>query len=294
VEAYLRAYQDYIVGKDTGMHPVTLTLLNLAHCDGLRAALGELACALLKAKEDPDLPRWLIGARKNSQDYAGGLYVDLYEFCKNLSQQLDKVDAEQLDKVDAEQLDILATEQLYKLEKAKRTKQRKAIRNACEKVQKLLKAPTPGPTPPTPVPASLILVNGAVTQTGDIVMNNNEINPNHGISIYLPYLTDRQFDDTVNRPLVKGGRGTNGAKSIPNSLNVASGDYLLSTLQNLILTTESYYGDLKLAARTSWYTFITDQWTKAIKHTDQAPELRYSRRQIEINSCKPSDGSPHC
>jgi hypothetical protein len=267
VRNYLSAYQDYIVGKPTGMNPVTLSVLNLTKCDGLKDALDHLACALRDAKNYPELPRRLIQARKNSQDYAGGLYVDLYEFCKNLEEQLKK--AEQLDQ-------------------AKGTDKWKGIKEACQEVQRLLEppdSPTSSSASPISIPTSLILINGAVTETGKSWINEENKTKNHGISIYLPYLTNRQFDDKVNRPLVKGGRGTNGGKGIPNLLNGAAGDYLMSTLQSLILTTESYYGNLKLAADTAWYSFITDQWTKAINETDPDPKFHYSARQIEINLC---------
>ena len=72
-------------------------------------------------------------------------------------------------------------------------------------------------------------------------------------------------------------------------------DYLMSTLHSLILTTESYYGNLKLAADTAWYSFITDQWTKAINETDPDPKFHYSARQSEINLCrKPIDVAKDC
>jgi len=260
VNEYLDAYQDYIVGKATGMKPVTLSILNLTQCDSLKEAIGNLACALLRAK-DSDLPRRLIQARKSSQDYAGGLYVDLHDFCRNLSVQLDKTNGDD---------------------------RWEAIRDECRNIQNLLKAPSSSPAStsvsPTPTPASLILINGAVTETGEPLLNDENKTANHGISIYLPYLTNRQFDDTVNRPLVKGGRGTNGGKGIPNALNAASGEYLMSTLQSLILATESYYGDLTLAVETCWYSFITTQWTNAINQTDPDPAFRYSRRQSDINA----------
>lgn len=248
VEDYLTTYQDYIVGRNTGMNPVTLSVLNLTHCDGLKDAVRCLACALQKAAGYPELPRRLIQARKNSQDYAGGLYVDLHEFCANLSKQLDGS---------------------YKW---------KNIRDACQKVMDQLTHPSDRLTIPSD---SLILMNGAVPKTGEVLINQ-EGTTSHGISIYLPYLTVQQYAK-VNTPLVKGGPGTNGGKGIPNALNSSAVDYLISARQSLILTTENYYGDLKLAADTAWYSFITDQWTKAISETDADPAFHYSGRQIDIN-----------
>jgi hypothetical protein len=250
VQDYLDAYQDYVVGKHTGMNPVTLSVLNLTHCGRLKEAVDQLACALLKGKDDRELMRCLIQARNNSQDYAGGLYVDLHEFCTKLEKQLD-------DPKDPEKWT--------------------GIRKACQDVVAKL---TPQSDPL--LGNSLILMNGAVTEKGTTSINENNTT-NHGISIYLPYLSNRQFGDKVNRPLVKGGPGTNGAKGIPTTLNVAAAAYMVIALHHLILDAESYYEDLKLAKDTAWYGFITDQWTKAIADTDPDPGFHYSDRQIEIN-----------
>ena len=248
VEDYLTTYQDYIVGRNTGMNPVTLSVLDLTRCDGLKDAVQLLAWALQAASGRPELPRRLIQARKNSQDYAGGLYVDLYDFCAKLREQLDE------------------------------RNRWENIRDACEKVMAQLKLPSGQAIFPSD---SLILMNGAVPKTGEVLVNQEDTT-SHGISIYLPYLTVQQYAK-VNTPLVKGGPGTNGGKGIPNALNSSAVEYLINARQNLILTTENYYGDLKLATDTAWYSFITGQWTKAISETDSDPGFHYSGRQIDIN-----------
>jgi hypothetical protein len=242
VQEYLKSYQDYVVGKSTGMVPVTLSVLNLAECDPLMKAIRSLACALLKSNDDSELSRALIQARKNAQDYAGGLYVDLQDFCTKLD---------------------------YQLMKTKEPQNWHAITKACSDVKRSTSSP-------------FILINGAVTEAGKTLINENTT-ANHGISIYLPYLTNQQFDERVDRPMVKGGRGTNGAKGLPDLINGTATKYLLSARHSLILTTESYYGDLQLAKETAWYRFITDRWTKAINGTDPDPDFHYSARQIEIN-----------
>ena len=73
------------VTRITGMKRVTLSALRLDKCDRLKNAVDTLASALLGAQNDGDLPGLLIEARTESRDYAGGLYVDLYEFCTKLS-----------------------------------------------------------------------------------------------------------------------------------------------------------------------------------------------------------------
>jgi hypothetical protein len=88
LKAYVSAYQDCICNINTGMRPVTLSVLDLEKGDKLKKAVGSLACALLKAKDEAGLADLLIGARSLSLDYAGGLYVDLNDFCTRLSGQL--------------------------------------------------------------------------------------------------------------------------------------------------------------------------------------------------------------
>ena len=85
VQAYASAYQDYICNGITGMKRVTLSALRLDKCDRLKNAVDALACALLGAQNDGNLPGLLIEARTESRDYAGGVYVDLFELCTKLS-----------------------------------------------------------------------------------------------------------------------------------------------------------------------------------------------------------------
>ncbi len=89
LEAYARAYKDCVCNAITGMKPVTLSALRLNKCSRLKTAVDDLASALLDGQDQGDLPGLLISARQKSQDYAGGLYVDLAEFCKQLNGQLN-------------------------------------------------------------------------------------------------------------------------------------------------------------------------------------------------------------
>jgi len=287
VEAYISTYQDCICDNNTGMKGVTLSVLDLRNSDTLKGAVSELAGALLDAKEDESLPGVLIEARNTSQDYAGGLYVDLYDFCTKLSEQLEKLNG------------------------------LGPIKVACEKVLAELRKRSPeetGNTKGDKTPAPVILKNSGDTK-GDrslasvILANSGDIEDNrpsdtvlanlhdteddgssnrkrsHGISIYLPYLTDGQYA-TVSKPLVKGGSGTSGAKGYTEVLNGAAVEYLMCARRELILVTESYYQGLQLA-ETRWYDFIAELWTKAlIKKVPADLDYHYSAQQSWVNVCR--------
>lgn len=231
VKTYVKTYQGCVCNINTGMKPVTLTVLDLDNCTLLERGVGSLACALLKAKDDACLADLLIEARKSSQDYAGGLYVDLHDFCTKLSGQLSETNAG--DKW-------------------------KNIQSACQKV-----------------------LDELTKGTSKFIVENSGNNRGHGISIYLPYLTDEQFNQ-VNRPLAKGGIQTVG-KGFSEAINGAATEYLMCARRNLILNTESYYERLQLS-ETHWYDFIAEQWTRAlIKNFPAELDYHYSAQQSWIN-----------
>jgi hypothetical protein len=253
VEAYVSTYQDCICNSTTGMNPVTLSALNLNNSDALKKAVKKLADVLVKAKNDPELQCVLIQARKDSQDYAGGLYVDLYEFCANLRKQLGKFDK---------------TETWIQ-----------SIRAACRSVKTALEIAKNGD--------SLILANCSAVISSDTKKPQISCDPDkttsHGISIYLPYLTDQQYTQ-VQRPLVKGTSGSHSGKGFTEALNGAGIEYLMSVRRDLILDTESYYPDLQFAKDTHWYNFISQVWTRALmKKVPADLDYHYSAQQSWMN-----------
>ena len=251
VQAYARAYQDCICNGITGMNRVTLSALCLNNSDRLKNAVDNLASAFLDAQNDGVLPDLLIEARRGSPDYVGGLYVDLFEFCRKLDGLLGGSESKVIT----------------------------PIREACQLV---LAALAEGKSD------SLILVNDSADLTG------------HGISIYLPYLSDEQSAQ-VDKPMVKGGdliRGgakggdliRGGAKgfSVSDLLNNAAVGYRISARRDMISLTESYYPGLQLASETSktasWYDFIAGLWPRILIKTAPADlNLRYSASQIAMN-----------
>jgi len=233
VDEYFDTYGAYIFGESTGLNPITLSALRLDKCDDLKAAVSALTSALLDAPNDKFFLNGLIEARQKSRDYAGGLYVDLFELCTNLS-------------------DPPLTS---------------AIKDECTKVTEALGDPD-----------------------GLILKNISADGRSHGISIYFPYLTDQQYAQ-VSKPLVKGEMGTRGAKGYGDILNGTATEYLIWVRRNLILDTESYYGCLKLADETKWYSFITDLWTRVLMETAPAElDYHYSAQQSWMNITRPKSG----
>ena len=212
VQTYVSTYQDSICNNTTQMNPVTLSVLDLEKCGtsekpgALVQALGSLACALRGAKDDKCLADVLIEARKYSNDYAGGLYVDLYDFCTNLSNQRNKLGEDN----------------------------REPIRIACEAVQTALHV--------SETKDSFILAIGSVEFSKDRMntepLFDNNVRANHGISIYLPYLRDEQYAQ-VQKPLVKGTPGSHSGKGFGEALQGAGIEYLMSARRDLILDTET-------------------------------------------------------
>jgi hypothetical protein len=242
VRAYESTYQNFICDDDTGMRPVTLSVLDLDKCEQqekdarvhpLADALRSLVEALLGAKGKEGLANLLIQARESSRDYAGGLYVDLYDFCENLTEQLKGTDRE------------------YK----------SVIQTACENVRQELRKGS----------------------TDSLILANPKDSRGHGISIYLPYLTDTQYA-VVSKPLVKGEGETRGGKGFSDAINGAATEYLMFARRSLILETESYYKHLKLATDTQWYSFITELWTDVLIETAPADlDFHYSAQQSWMN-----------
>lgn len=260
---YVRAYQDYICDASTGMKPVTLSALRLAKCNDLRKALGSLARALCRVRRHPSLPGLLVKARMCSRDFAGGLYVDLYDFCAKLYRQIC------LSHSDERKPNARAAPSLWTDD----------IKAACVAVINAVREDSVGNPK-----GSLVLANSSADRAC------------HGISIYFPYLSDQQYAQ-LHRPLVKGGPDTIG-KGFSAVMNRAASNLLMCVRRQLIVDTESYYEHLRLSQDTCWYYFIAKLWSKIL--VDLAPEkldVFYSAQQGAVNACKklkPIASCPPC
>lgn len=82
---YKRAYQDYLVAPGTGMKEITLSGLRLEKIATITGPLKRLAEALLSSTSDPAARQAIIEARREARDFALGLFVDLSDFCDQLS-----------------------------------------------------------------------------------------------------------------------------------------------------------------------------------------------------------------
>jgi hypothetical protein len=85
---YKQAYQDYSVVPNTGMREITLTSVNLANTSAIAGPLKQLSTALLSSAKDSDLRKAVIKARQSTRDFALGLFVDLFDFCAQMSGQI--------------------------------------------------------------------------------------------------------------------------------------------------------------------------------------------------------------
>jgi hypothetical protein len=84
---YKQAYQDYLVAPGTGMKEITLSSLNLEKISAITDPLKKLADALLSSTSDSALRNAIMEARRDARDFALGLFVDLSDFCHQLSTQ---------------------------------------------------------------------------------------------------------------------------------------------------------------------------------------------------------------
>ncbi len=249
VRDYVVAYQDYIVGATTEMPPVTLTAMNLYNVYPVQKALCLLACALLHARTEPGLPSLLLEARELSRSFVAGLYVDLLDFCSNLSK-------------------LLTVTQVP-------DKPQNAQTDGCKNANEWMR----------PISDACKAVVDALSNSCLIVQNTSADASCNGVSIYFPYRSDEEYV-AINQPLVKGGPNTIG-KGLDDVFNGAASNLLLCARRELIDETEGYYADLLMAHDTDWYRFIVEVWTPIV--IEAAPrdlDVIYSAQQCAINAAK--------
>jgi hypothetical protein len=120
---------------------------------------------------------------------------------------------------------------------------------------------------------------------GLVIANSSADNRCHGLSIYFPYLNDEQYTQ-MRQPMVKGGTDTIG-KGFCAVMNSAAPNLLMCVRRQLILETEGYYTDLRLANDTGWHRFIGKQWSEIlVKLVPYELDVRYSAQQSSMNAFK--------
>ncbi|HEV2987588.1 MAG TPA: clostripain-related cysteine peptidase [Candidatus Angelobacter sp.] len=82
---YIEAYKDYTDTQATQTASITLSSLSLKNIGTMTGLLGQLVEAFQEASDDREKRRAIIDARANSRQFVAGLYVDLYDFCEQLS-----------------------------------------------------------------------------------------------------------------------------------------------------------------------------------------------------------------
>lgn len=265
VYAYIRTYEDYIDDAVTNMRPATLSALRLFECGDLKDALVRLSCALHLAKGAPGLPSVLIKARESTLDFAGGLYVDLFEFAAGLISALDAGSS--------------LGRRSYSTHGPNASDPddwKYPIRCACDDILAALEEDIQ-------VKKNLL-----------VLANCSADGTSYGVSLYMPYLSNDQWTG-INRPMIKGGDATRGGKDFSSVLNDACPQQLLCERRQLIANTEHYYETLQMSQDTGWYRFIVEQWTPILV-TIAAKDLDvlYSARQAALNACRTSAVKAPC
>jgi hypothetical protein len=261
VYKYVRAYDDYLCNSTTGMKRVTLSALRLSKCGALKDALSKLARALRDAHHESSLPPRLMEARAYARDFAGGLYIDLFDFCRKLQRLLSTGETEDASTSES------ADEGTWPNGTAQPTWKDK-IAEACQNVIDALKEDKEGSG------NLLVLANCSADCRC------------HGVSLYLPYLSEEQYGE-VQQPMVKGGPDTHGGKNFSAVLNRAASGLLMCIRRELITITEGYYKDLALARDTGWYSFVAKSWSKIlVKLAPDELDVKYSAQQAAVNACR--------
>jgi hypothetical protein len=224
---YARAYEDYVIAPETGMKEVTLTSLRLKNLADITGPLRGLAATLLSSIADPAARKAVLGARQGARDFALGLFVDLRDFCFQLSARLPEGE----------------------------------LKSACDSVSRAIDA---GKRP------DCIVANrasdGAETRC-------------HGLSIYLPYLTEADLEQTTQLLMT----ATSTLDQVP--LLVKGGtNHILKGRSVQISLIENDFESLPEFKKLGWSKFIKQGWS-VILASEEPNELdrHYSGEQCAIN-----------
>jgi cysteine peptidase C11 family protein len=139
-----------------------------------------------------------------------------------------------------------------------------------------------------------IAIRDALTVGNSCILANQVSDPDkcHGVSLYFPYLTDREIS-VIQQPLVKGGLDTHGikggldthgVKDVSDVVNMAAVNVLFGFRQQIIENTEGYYGGLALSADSNWNRFIACLWSCILADRKSGQlDVVYSAEQCAAN-----------
>jgi hypothetical protein len=251
-KTYIDAYQGYFYQIQTGLRPATISLLNLEQAKPVAEALHEFVEQLLPAAGTPDGEEAILDARRRSQGFVGGLFVDLCDFCEKLMPE------------------IPAGELKTKCERLRNALKKNGngdfiLRNAHVDISEDLSGEPE---------EKLVFKPGSC----------------HGLSIYFPYLTENERDYLNRFEAVKGLGDSTGAggtlKSAVEIENMAARNIRYASRWQVIEDTEDYYHktNFEFASDTQWYEFIRLGWSRILaKHERKELNLRYSAEQCVRN-----------
>lgn len=304
-ERYIAAYEDYLLTKASQTQSISLSSLALKNVGAMTKLLERLASAFLQADRSEAKRRLIMNARANSKDFVLGLYVDLYDFCKQLSSALF------LKRID-EPLRLVCEE----------------IRDAIESFhENALIVANKSSEDQRSHGISIYLpylfieaddtTNGALAKGETNFRSGMDLRERSGTGAFNQ--TRSQFQEpNVDRTLDVGGigrlrdngtsqdkdgrkapvRGTMGVlnKGTAGVLNKGTRGVLNKMRRQRIAETELYYSDLEFSKKTCWDKFIRHGWSrwlveeveakaKSSPETDLSDLLnqRYSAQQCALN-----------
>lgn len=88
VKEYRQVYRDYIFTPVTDLGRATLSAIHLEDLKPVTRAIRDLAGALGTSAAEQKLRLAVLAARAQSRGFVDGLFVDIYDFCRHLCEQL--------------------------------------------------------------------------------------------------------------------------------------------------------------------------------------------------------------
>jgi hypothetical protein len=279
---YINAYRDYTLTQATQTKSITLSSLSLKNSGTVTKLLGQLVRLFMDA--DKTMRQAIIDARANSNDFVLGLYVDLFDFCERLNDEL-------LGKGIAPGARSIC-DQLCEAIQA-RGGNSFIIANEVSQNQRCHGASIYFP----------YLTTGSAKSSMNMEENSRSVETRNGSEVVKRYYPEgpksRSSADMPNQretvPLARGGPDLL-SKGGPDLLSKGGPD-LLSKMRRLrIEETEQYYSQLKFAGETGWDKFIRHRWSlwlvkeieaklKSAPEADMSEALnrRYSAQQCALN-----------
>jgi hypothetical protein len=251
-KAYIDAYQGYFYQIQTGLRPATISVLNLEQAKPVAEALHEFVEQLLPAAGTPEGEEAILDARRRSQGFVGGLFVDLCDFCEKLMPEIPAGE----------------------------------LRTKCERLRNALKKNGNGDFILKNAHVDISHQDLSGEPEEKLGFNPDSC---HGLSIYFPYLTEDERDYINHFELIKGVGDASGAgvgKSAVEIANLAAIHIRYASRWQVIEDTEDYYHktNFDFASDTRWDEFIRSGWSPILaKHERKELHLRYSAEQCARN-----------